>query len=417
MYNAIQREVSTLNSDEIKIKPPAQTGPLRATSSADAERELQRITRELDADVVISGTVRTDGGVIRISPALYLSSRKLSDAPELEGLHPFGSTIEVPGDPSNSVALAEAAKRLATRARAVEQFLLGLDNFNVHRPDPALAYFSAASEVEGFGATGASGASEVLDLFLGKTYVVRANTAEDKASRDGTLETARGFYDRALQSRPGYDRPLLGTAEVDYLEARGFGPGPSEQGNIDIARMRTARQSYKSLVPDLVAAGLSIVQIKAAFGLGRVDWCLSQALVEDDGPESEMAYVAVINAYARSATQNDHLLLDMASESHAGLAAVYWPAANDPARQAAYQRTRDEYRKATDLCRFAERCAVFYANLGFVLGRLQDYLAADSAYATAIEKITASEDPRRQRLAADYASRRQQLRDQAASGG
>jgi peptidoglycan/xylan/chitin deacetylase (PgdA/CDA1 family) len=82
------------------------------------------------------------------------------------------------------------------------QFVLGLGHFERHELGRAGCYFRnamAASEELG---------AETTDIL----YLVQASTEE----KNGNLNTAADWFDKALAVHPGYVRATLGSANVQF---------------------------------------------------------------------------------------------------------------------------------------------------------------------------------------------------------
>ena len=90
---------------------------------------------------------------------------------------------------------------------------------------------------------------------------------------------------------------------------------------------------------------LSNVPAKAHFGIGRVDVCLSQALLEGSWADADRELSIVIDEFE----SGNHGTKDLAAEAHAERAVVRLPAASDPDPPAAYAEAEAEYRAAIDL--------------------------------------------------------------------
>jgi tetratricopeptide (TPR) repeat protein len=101
---------------------------------------------------------------------------------------------------------------------------------------------------------------EVLYLFLGNV-----------AGKRGRLDDARNHYRRALGLNPEYARAMVGLAKVQFHG--GSGQGTCRQ--VDARGLDLAEAGYRRALTARSRPALSDIDAKAAFGLGRVDFCRS----------------------------------------------------------------------------------------------------------------------------------------------
>jgi tetratricopeptide (TPR) repeat protein len=225
---------------------------------------------------------------------------------------------------------------------------------------------------------------EVLYLFQGST-----------GGKLRDLSGAQSFYERALALNPEYARARVGIAEVQFQRSK----GECSKDQVDAPGLSQALEDFRDALTASDQPAVSDVPAKVHFGLGRTYLCLSQAAIADDWAKAQAEFQQVIAAFEAEPDR----IQDLAAESHGYVAVIFLPSTRDPDPAESYLRSAAEYREAIKLSRHRERKAFFYDQLGFVLGRLQDYDAADDAYAKA---IALEGDPSRR---AEYQEHRDEL--------
>jgi len=372
VYRAMNDELKLLTttaeahnaSFDIQVMSPSQTGKINGATREERARAAQRLASDINADVIVYGNLKSGATGSSFVPEFYLADRKLSDATELVGQYEFGSSIETSADiASNMAARSELRNRLLQRTGAVARFVIGLSYYALERFDDADRYFQQASNSAWQDTDG----KEVVFHFLGNT-----------ALRLNKLSSAEEFYRRALKLNPEYARARLGDAEVLYQKSR----GSCSPGHVsDAAGLQEAERLYLSAGQARFQPALSDIQTKTAYGLGRLYACLSQAEVADRWDAAEHQFKQVIADFDGGNAR----VKELAAEAHAGLGLVYLPVAGAPDARQHYLHAADEYRTAIELSHHQDRQATFSAQLGYILGRLQEYDQADAAYAKAIE--------------------------------
>ncbi|MFN2504047.1 MAG: TIR domain-containing protein [Acidimicrobiales bacterium] len=365
VYDLLDRELATIEQGgfDLNLRPPGETGQIKGSTpqrrAAAAAEEAERIR----ADVIVYGTLRVDLPN-QFAPEFFLSERRLQNAEELFGQHDLGSAIRSTGDIGrNPVARKALRDQVLGRTRALAEFIVGLSYYGANQIQPAFDHFEAARQAEGWGDRDGK---EVLYLFLGNA-----------AGKLDDLDRADGFYGQALGLNPEYSRARLGRAEVLLHRSR----GNCESGNVDVAGLTSALDTYRSALTAKAQPALSDIPTKVAFGTGRVHLCLSQALVGDHWAEAERAFQQVVGEFRGGNAR----VREMAAEAYANLGFVHLPASGDPDAAGRYRQSASDYQSAIDLTGDDERKAFFFSMRGFVFGRLGDTAQADQAYATAIE--------------------------------
>lgn len=340
-------------------------GRLRGKSPEARAAAAQRQADAIKADVVISGVLRSDPSGSELALELLVADRQLHDAPEVVGHHQLGSPVRTLGEASRPGVLASLVDQLVPRTHALANIVVALQSFSLEESEKALTHLLAADAVGGWTPTDGK---EVLYLLLGNV-----------AGRIGRLADADAYYVRALQVRPGYPRAMLGRAEVLYHRSR----GTCEAGTVAADGLRESAEAYELARSGEQIAGAEI-PTKAAFGEGRVSLCSSQALVADRWDTAEARFAEVVQAYGRK----KETLRGLAAEAHANLGWVYRPHGPDAAgAEERYRRCIEEYEIAIGLYQEVgtrlDRRAVFYEQLAFLYGRLNDRDRSERASAEA----------------------------------
>jgi tetratricopeptide (TPR) repeat protein len=371
---------------DIQVRSPARIGPIAGATREARAQHAESVARSHNADLVIYGTLHLGSGITRFVPEFYLSERKLRDAEELVGQGELGSQFEAAANLSeNLIVRQQLRERLLSRTRALAYFVFGLGYYALDMFDQADSYLRAAAE-----ATDDRLSQALFHQFLGNT-----------AGKRRDLQAAEDHYARALELEPEYARARLGAAEVLFQRAR----ATCERGVSDIEGLQSAVRAYQHALEAEFRPARSQIEVRIAFGLGRAYWCLSRA---DDRSYAESAERELRKVTAVDGEDNVRLN-DLAAEAHFILGLVYLPYPDDPPTdaQAKYRRAAGEYRLAIERIHQRERQALFYAALGDVHGRLQEYDDADAAFARAIEL-----NPERRAL---YEEQRERWRTQRAT--
>jgi hypothetical protein len=124
---------------------------------------------------------------------------------------------------------------------------------------------------------------------------------------------------------------------------------------------------------------------KAAFGRGRGDLCLSQALIDDHWDKAEADFKKVLDDFEGAQDRDKDRLRDLAAQAHANLGLVYLPAVGDPDAEAKYRSAAKQYDEAVKWTRHPDAQAVYYRMLSHIHGRLHEYPLADAAHAAALD--------------------------------
>jgi len=367
--NALEPAGSQL---DIEVLPPDRTGRIEGPSSAVRAASASARATEVNADMVVYGTISADGTVFR--PEIYFSPRKLAGALELVGQYDLGSPVETRVDPAqNATARAELRTVVSGRVQSLAQFLVGLNAFAVGRYDAAREHFSAADASP---AWPAEDGKEIVHLFLGNT-----------ALRLGSLPDAEREFQRGLDLAPGGARLRFGAAQV--LFQRGRGDGGCSPGTVDEGLLRQSIAGYTALLQASELPPEALLGPKTDFAIAQAEICLLQADLGTDLVPARDRLARVIATYDTGSTG----LLELAAESHALLGLLALPADGALPAGRDYVGSITEYRAAIGLTRDPQRRAVFWGLAAGALEKSGDPSGARSAYDEAI-RLTADADAR-----------------------
>ena len=147
------------------VAPPPALQPLEGRTPGARTAAAEHLAREVNAQIVVYGSIRLVENESIIAPRFYLSGQSLGDADELIGSHRLGAPAVVAGAVSDDVAARLEARRvLAARTRVLSHFVIGLSYFARDDYEEASRWLRQAR----VGSAAAGGqTSGVIDLFLG----------------------------------------------------------------------------------------------------------------------------------------------------------------------------------------------------------------------------------------------------------
>lgn len=370
----LQREMQQFvgQTDAIEVAPPANTGVITDGNAA-------AWAKQVNADVVLYGTVRCTNSprTSTLMPVIYISGRKFDAAAhqELVGRHLLGPEITTPGLPTSGVTRSALVNEMTKRVAALGTMVIGIEYYTNGTYDEALASFTEADKALPQDTAGTSGTElrAALNLFLGTS-----------AGNLGRMDDARTYYLKALDLRPGYPRALYDLAENRYFQAR----GDCEPGRADLAGLRDSVATYEQVRP--TAADDPDMQLWVSFGVGRSLWCLSNA-GDDHWQAAQTSLKTVTDAYEA----NNGRVRDMAGEAYMlrGLSTLPLTDETETQRSTSFMAA-GLFQRATVTSGVAARTARAYELLGYAYAELDDYPAAERAYARALTFAAAADKPR-----------------------
>ena len=153
--------------------------------------------------------------------------------------------------------------------------------------------------------------------------------------------------------------------------------------------MHQAAAGFAAAAADPAAPAEANVDLKAHYGLGQINVCLSQSQREDRWADATREFETVANEYNARQGSAAQDVKNIAADAHAqlGFIAQPWADETDPnVRAAAYARAADEYRLALDISAEAHplRRAYYAWALGLAEERQGQLDQAEAEYANAV---------------------------------
>jgi tetratricopeptide (TPR) repeat protein len=301
VFRAVRDDVQSLGRGgveiDVQVGGPEQVGEVDGDSAADRLGAAQRLSRELDANVLLYGVVAASEDGVELRPEFAFAEplrhpedrQMLLDAVQVPP-NPSGSqsigVIQEPGTAADVTARARVRARAVERARAFASFILGLSFYSdaLQRQARGEAADGALRDaMRRFRVAASAGwdarVSHVLDLFIGNVALLQHEA--DVAAR---------HYRRALSSEADFARAQLGLAEVRFHEASASCTAPRIAGT----GLPESIRRYRAVLAS-VDARPSVLRAKAEFGLGRAALCAGVAT--GDWATAERAFRDVTTAY------------------------------------------------------------------------------------------------------------------------
>jgi tetratricopeptide (TPR) repeat protein len=250
------------------------------------------LAAQSNADVLLYGSITTDGASVVVAPILWLSSETLPRAEELSGVHLLPASREDVSRPDAAIRfrrlIAETATDLAELTQMVRLYDAG-------KHSEALEAVRQARE-RGFVQAG------LLDILEGNL-----------AGKLERFDDARAAYKRASADPAYAERAGLGLAQVRYIEALGSRLGCGSW--VDVPALYDVIDEYVQLQADRDPLGANI-HVKAMFGEARARMCLDASGHGDDDGRGRALLEQVIEAHDRSVKeQPDDDLRELAAEA------------------------------------------------------------------------------------------------------
>jgi hypothetical protein len=357
----------------IEIRGPSQFPSIRGASQAARARAARQRAGEIDADIVVYGTLTTDGTKTILQPELYITDSIHGDTGELVGDHPWGSPLELPGDPeSNRLATQLFGEPLSVRTKALASTILGVWYYQAGQPNIALQHLQAAAEnpewpdQEG---------KELVYLFLGNAAERQGVQQQGQQGQQPPAAARRWFveavsyYQEALRVDAQYARAWYGLAEARFLQV-GLGCQP---GRINRRLLAQAIRDFQRGQLATHRPTLANLDAKIAFGLGRAYVCTTLAGVADRAAEAQRQLAIAIDAFHQHNPEDasTRRLRQLAAEAYGQRGLLATAYANAPDARAQDLRAVADYKQAIALSADRpQRQGVFYDNLADTYDRL-----------------------------------------------
>jgi tetratricopeptide (TPR) repeat protein len=362
----------TASRMRIEVRGPAQFPEIRGASQAAQAQAAKQRALQIDADIVVYGTLSTDGNTTILQPELYLSDSIQGDTGELVGDHPWGSPIPLYGAPeSNPLATQMFGEPLSARTKALASMILGVWYYQAGQPGVALKHLQAAVQTSEWPD---QDGKQLVYLFLGNAAERQGAQEQRKRNRDpGTVRRsftqAVGYYQKALRIDPQYARAWYGIAETRFLQV-GLSCQPDRTNRPLLAQVVRDLQQGQGATHRPTLANLDA---KIAFGLGRAQVCMTLAGVADRRAQAQEQLSIAIRAFQQnpSGDPSNRRLREIAAEAYAQRGLLETTYANTPDARAHDLRAVEDYKQAIALSADRpQRQPVFYDNLADVYDRL-----------------------------------------------
>ncbi len=351
-----------------QILPPSQTGTISGKTSEERALRAKALAKEINAQLVIYGTVEKQGNDYIVSPEFVVAIRYIKDAEELLGQYRLGSPITIKNSIDNLPSVLAFNRELSDRSSALASITLGMFNYFVERYPEALSYYKKADDVSGWQP---KDGKEVL-------YVLMGNAA----AKNGKLEEALKFYTDAQATNADYARGYIGLATVTFRQAI------TDPSKIDYPKVEESILLFQKAMSAKDRPASSFVDFKARFGLGEARLLLTQARKVDLLIAAQDDFLYVTNFYR---SNPEELLRDRASQAQAHLGLVAY------IQGAPMNQVREHYDQAATIARDydLDLAARYWEQLGLLYQKQNDLVSASDMLTQAIKMTTSATDKRR----------------------
>jgi|GEM_PF-6268364 len=351
-----------------EVRGPDQIGPIAGATAEKRADSAAKLAQQINADLVIYGTISDDGTSQTITPELYISERLFSLIPEFLGRHPLGEAIRIPGGAGSLVSRVEANRDIAGRGQAIAYIATGASLFSLMEYEDAFSFFAIALQADGW--EGDMG-KESLYLMLGN--------AAGKLER---VDDAEFYFNLALVANPQYARANIGLGETYFVRALGI-PPVNTFAEISQSDLNLAEEQYLAAQSAIDQPLTADIPVKVDFGLGRLSLVRYQILgTQSLLTDASTHFQAVVDAAEIGNTR----IAEFVAQSHGHLGSVAVLSAD-------LDTAQHEYQIAAEISQSPRAKAAFWAQLGSIYQQLGDTNLAIDAYQQAVA-ITLDEDAR-----------------------
>jgi tetratricopeptide (TPR) repeat protein len=362
VHDQVQTTLQDSSAVGLEVADPASLGAIEGDTAAERAEQARQLAEQVNAHVVLYGTLHLGDGVASLTPEMYLSPSGLTEAGELSGAYGLGNLERGTTDP---IALTIAATEfLEPKVAALAPLFVGLAHYQLNDHATAEALFLEAEE--GWPAAAAvsregNGREGVLNLLGNVTGLQKR------------LDEARAFYTEALSIEPDFARSRFGMAEVHFQQARGPRCADTDMSE-DIPQLEDAIRQFRE-VAELEAPPLSFLPTRARLEVGRILMCMARYGLNTLGE----ARVEIETVIAENAT-NDRLR-DVVAEAHSMLA-VRHVLRSEP------EAAIEEFRRAIELTLNDAKTAFYHSLIGDLLRcELKEAERADREYEIAASLV------------------------------
>jgi tetratricopeptide (TPR) repeat protein len=289
-------------SDSIKVFDvlhPSDAGFISAKTSVERAQQAISLAERVNAHIVIYGVVEEQGSNIIISPEFLVATKYIQDAEEILGQHRLGTPIDIADSAENLSSLISFNKKLTDRSSALASITLGLFSYFIRDYTSARQFFQQADSLSSWDA---SEGKEVL-------YILTGNTE----AKDGDLESADLYYQKAIALNHEYARGYIGRATVTFRQAI------LDSNHVDYDKVSEAISFFNDGLSAKDQPSFSHIDFKAQFGLGEASLLLTQAGIENELDAAESHFQFVVNYFLDNP---DDLLRERAAQAYAHLGLI-----------------------------------------------------------------------------------------------
>lgn len=350
---------------------PSTAGAIEGDDDAERASIAIEYAADVNANLVVYGSLHEENGFLEFAPAIYLSGASLTRAEELSGVHALEERV---GPVSSVTQIREFRGQVEQLALDLGDLVIALSHYSDANYSTALETIDGIIERDTFGLD-----QSLLHLVEGNLHINLAASAEDD-ERTSSIEAAESAYQAAIAATPGYGRGWLALGEISYQLGRG--QQDCAPGTVDPAHLAESIDRYQEAIESDVAPDAANVDIKAEFGVGRTTTCLAQAGIEDSWDTARVRFLAVVAAYE----MGESGLEEFASESYSLIAHIDLQTAGSEQEQvAALEQSIELNEKARAATRDAQRIGVFSYLIADAYRRLGQPDKACSPLAVSIE--------------------------------
>lgn len=256
-YNRVSSELTELGNAidlNIEVRGPDDIRGFSWQLSDQLDEKAERLANEINADIVIYGTISRDGNSFRLSPRFYIAVDNFYFAEEIVGQHSLGESIIIVGEGENLPSQTNLNRDLSKRAQTLALLTRGLVMYSIHAYDDAVELFYTANSDKYWNS---NNGREVVYQFIGNA-----------SAKADNLETAESAYTSALNIEPEYARAIAGLAGVQYLRA--FEGIDSNNFSPNMELLDRSISLYEQALAAKVQPETADVPERVAFGLGQV---------------------------------------------------------------------------------------------------------------------------------------------------
>lgn len=260
LYASLSNTVSAnLAPISVQWLGPTEVGAITGPDAESRNRSAAARADEINADLLIFGDLSVLSSSTTLAPMIYVASRNLGNAEEMEDVYPLAPITVNAAITKNPTADLDLRESVAEQVGALADVVWGLGLFNRQRYAASVPYFEDAQRMLGDDLN----SQKMLLLFMGSA-----------AAQQGDLVRATAMYHEALALSPSFARARLGLALLELTA----GWGECTPETIDESALERAIAAFEAVQrPPSISTSLAAVPTKVNLGLGMVYLCRSMA--------------------------------------------------------------------------------------------------------------------------------------------